>query len=296
MPDQNIQPRPIDHCVLPVADLAEARARYEKLGFTVAPKGVHPFGTVNACIYFADGTFLEPLAQADRKAAWETARLGNVFTARDNAYRYRRSDHGFSAVVFGTDDADADHAEFVQEGFSAGAMLDFSRDLANSAGQSDTASFKLAFAADLRAPDCFFFTCQRVNVPDVDRSALQRHANGAVRLKAVILGAPEATSFGEIVRLVSRGVMKDFKDRWFSFEAANATIEMMNNQEIADRFGVLSSGDRGLQARAIVFGVEDLKATKSYLLSNGVECEKHRGRVFVLPKPGQGAIFAFEAL
>lgn len=290
------EPRPIDHCVLPVADLGEARTRYEKLGFTVAPEGIHPFGTKNACVYLADGTFLEPLAQADEKTVYETARRGNVFTARDIAYRYRRSEHGFSAVVFGTEDAEADHAEFFEAGFSAGQMLEFSRDFIDGSGKTDSASFKLAFAADFRAPDCFFFTCQRVNVPNVDRSALQRHENGVLRLKTVVLGAPEVFTFGPLNRLASHAPMKRFEDRWFLLEAANATVEMMNNQEINHRFGVLSNCDRGLQARAIVFGVADVAATKSYLLSSGIEFEKHRGRVFVLPAPGQGAIFAFEAL
>ena len=58
--------RRIDHCVLPVADLAGARDRLTRLGFTVAPEGRHPFGTHNACVYFADDTFLEPLAVGDR--------------------------------------------------------------------------------------------------------------------------------------------------------------------------------------------------------------------------------------
>ncbi len=56
------QPRTLDHVVLPVASLEVARARYEALGFTVAPNGLHPFGTENCCIYLEDETMLEPLA------------------------------------------------------------------------------------------------------------------------------------------------------------------------------------------------------------------------------------------
>ena len=90
--------RPIDHCVLPVASLKKARDRYTQLGFTVAPKGLHPFGTSNACIYLADGTFIEPLVQHHEGRAREAAGKGNVFAARDIAYRHRRGDHGFSAA------------------------------------------------------------------------------------------------------------------------------------------------------------------------------------------------------
>ncbi len=289
-------PRPIDHVVLPTAKLAAARARLTKLGFTVAPEGRHPFGTKNACVYFADGTFLEPLATAGERRQIEAARKGNVFAARDLAHRFRRGEEGFSAVVFGTEDAEADHAAFVEEGYSAGSMLEFQRDFIDAEGRKDKAAFRLAFAADLRAPDCFFFTCQRIGVPNVDRTALQRHENGAARLKAVVLAAPDPFSFGHLIRTVSNSEIDTFHDNRYSLPVPNGRIEMVTNQTLNENYGMLSANDRGLQARAIVFGVADLKATQSYLRSKGFDCEKYRGRVIVLPAPGQGAIFAFEAL
>jgi hypothetical protein len=287
-------PRPLDHLVLPTASLDVARARLSELGFTVAPTGVHPFGTENACVYFADGTFLEPLAVVDEQKAKDTGQEGNVFTARDAAYRYRRSREGFSAVVFRTDDARKDHADFVGWGLSGGPMLEFSRDFVDADGRADRASFRLAFAADLRAPDVFFFTCQRLNVPDVDRTPLQLHANGVASVKAVVLAAPEASAYGAVVRAVSGADTDRCHDSWFVLKAANASIMMMNNNELRAHFGALSSGDRGLEARGIVFGAADLKTTKSYLASRQIECEKYRERLIVLPAPGQGAIFAFE--
>ena len=60
--------------------LGVARTRLTALGFTVAPNGVHPFGTANCCVYLSDGTFLEPLAIDDAVQANATARAGNVFT------------------------------------------------------------------------------------------------------------------------------------------------------------------------------------------------------------------------
>jgi hypothetical protein len=96
--------RPIDHLVLPTASLEAARARLGALGFTVAPTGVHPFGTINACVYFADGTFLEPLAVGDAALADAAVSAGNVFIARDRLFRLSHGDEGFSALVFGTTD------------------------------------------------------------------------------------------------------------------------------------------------------------------------------------------------
>ena len=71
--------------MLPTASLDVARARLTSLGFIVAPTGIHPFGTENCCVFFADGTYLEPLAIGDEQAAAKAIADGNVFVARDRA-------------------------------------------------------------------------------------------------------------------------------------------------------------------------------------------------------------------
>ncbi len=80
-------PHPLDHLVLPTTSLDCARTRLTSLGFVVAPTGVHPFGTENCCVFFADGTYLEPLAVGDERTAATAVGEGNVFVARDRAYR-----------------------------------------------------------------------------------------------------------------------------------------------------------------------------------------------------------------
>src|SRR5262245_2548519 len=131
---------PIDHLVLPTADLRVAAARLSALGFTVAPVGVHPFGTTNCCVYLAGGTFLEPLAIGDAAAAALAVRAGNVFVSRDAAFRMHDGQEGFSAIVFGTANAVADHERFNRHGISAGEMLEFSRPFVDAAGSSDIAA------------------------------------------------------------------------------------------------------------------------------------------------------------
>src|SRR5689334_10923010 len=127
-------PHSLDHLVLPTASLAAARARLTSLGFIVAPTGIHPFGTENCCVFFGDGTYLEPLAVGDEQAAARAIAGGNVFVARDRLYRASLGDEGFSAVVLGTGNADADHARYVSAGLSAGEVLTFSRAFTDTAG------------------------------------------------------------------------------------------------------------------------------------------------------------------
>lgn len=288
-------PRPVDHCVLPTADLEGARRRLERLGFNVAPDGRHPFGTANCCVYLADGAFLEPLAVVDEEMAWEAARTGNIFVKRHLAYRYRRGEDGFSALVFGTGDAAADHQAFIEEGFSAGDMLEFSRDFVDASGRADKASFRLAFAADLRAPDCFFFTCERVNTPKVDRSALERHANGVTRIKEIAFSAPESGAFAEIALIVSGAPAAQTIGDVTEIEASNAKLALFDNGMFEACFGARSSDDPGLQLRAIVFGSSDIGATGALLADRGIQYKTIGSRLIIQPAPGQGAIFAFEA-
>lgn len=288
-------PRAIDHLVLPTAGLAGARQRLTLLGFSVAPDAEHPFGTGNACVFLADGTYLEPLAVLDEQKLIEAMRNSNVFAARQAAFQFRRGAEGFSAVVFASGDAAADHARFQESGWSAGPPLEFSRDFIDASGNRDTASFKLAFAGDLRAPDCLMFTCQRVNAPKVDRQGLQQHANGVVRLRLVVLAAPRPSSFGLWLTAVSGAtVAQERPGDALVLGAANADLMLMSNEMLQRDFGGVSGGDQGLEARVVVFGVDNLRGTEEYLRANRVAYERHRGRVIVRPAPGQGAIFAFE--
>jgi hypothetical protein len=292
---RSIDPRSVDHCVLPVADLSAARQRLQALGFTVAADALHPFGTGNCCVFFADNTYLEPLAVVDATKAQASAQAGNAFTRRDLAYRYRCGEDGFSALVFKTDDAKADNAGFLNAGISGGQTLEFTRDFTDSSGKSDTASFRLAFAADLRAPDCFFFTCERVRSPQVDRSALQRHANGVTRLKAVMLAAPRAADFADFLSTVAKSEPAVPREQGSEFQAGNARIDLMDDAEFASRFGATPLCDPGLRLRSIVFGVGDLDKLQSLLRQSGASYDKHGSTIAVLPAAGQGAFFMFEA-
>jgi hypothetical protein len=291
----NAAPRPLDHLVLPTASLDTARARLTALGFTVAPVGVHPFGTANACVFFADGTYLEPLAVADERQAGEAERSGNVFVARDSAYRGRRGPEGFSALVFGTDDARADHEAFVSKGVSAGDILDFSRGFADADGNTGTASFRLAFAADSRSPDVFFFTCQRIGVPNVDRGALQAHRNGVTGIKGVLLSAGEPPEFSGIVRAASGAVTSGpAAGPEVRLSARNAAVEIVGDDVLASRYGLEASGNAGLHARAIRFAVHDVAEIASQLTAADIPHDTGEGRLVVPPAPGQGAAFVFE--
>jgi hypothetical protein len=285
----------IDHLVLPVTDIALARERLGKLGFTVAPDARHPFGTENACVFFADRSYLEPLGVASVEESDRTARDGNVFTARDQAFRFRCGSEGLSAIAFSAADAKHEHARFVKGGISAGSVLQFERPVKMPDGTESIAGFRLAFAGDLRAPDFFLFAVERVNPLPADRSALEAHVNGVTGIAEIVLAAPEPSAFGEFVRGVARADAADETGFGVRVPLANTKISLMNPAGLEAYFDLATPDtDRGLRGRAILFHAGDLAVTEAHLAANGVTYTRKGNRILVKPAPGQGVLFAFE--
>jgi hypothetical protein len=286
-------PRPLDHLVMPVTDIRTARERLTALGFTVAADARHPFGTENACVFFSDRTYLEPLGIASEEECRTTAKAGNQFTARNNAFRFRNGPEGLSAVVMGSGDADGDHAAFRAEGLSGGDILQFSRIMKLPDGSEITPTFKLAFAADLRSPDFHGITCQRINVPPADRAALEKHVNGVTGIKAVVLTEPNPRDFEDFLAQVvgQRGSVGS--NAGMSVQSANAEIRILNIEGAHDFPELLVPAERGLRGAQVVFSVGDLTAAETLLASNGVTFNRHHNLLIVPHKPGQGVAFAF---
>lgn len=284
---------PLDHLVLPTADLAVARARLLASGFTVSPRGVHPFGTENCCVYFADGSFMEPLAVGDAQAADMAIADGNVFVARDRKYRERLGDEGFSAVAFGTSNADADHRRYSEAGVSAGARLDFSRPFVDAAGKSDTASFRLAFASGKAASDAFQFSCERVNAPRVDRAALQTHDNSAAAIVEVV-----AIGSNPSAQLRLLGIAADASPapsaETSELILPNAKLSVVTPQDYARRFGLPAADPTDLRFAAVVFSVASLQKLRTVLAQRGIGYDIGDEQIIVAPAPGQGAAFIFK--
>ncbi|RKE84816.1 VOC family protein [Rhizobium sp. AG855] len=296
MTETNPAPRAVDHLVLPVIDLDTARHRFTQLGFTVAADARHPFGTENACVFFGDDTYLEPLAIGSREDCLEAARIGNVFVARDQAFRFRRGD-GLSAIVVKSDDAEADHARFVAEGMSGGDLLRFSREFRFPDGRTVEGSFRLAFAADLRSPDFFAFSCQRVNPLPADRGALLVHANGAVGLARIVLCEDNPSDFQYLLETVLGQRAVTAHSFGLSMATANAIVDALTPEGLAANYGLPNSrSERGLLAAVVVVKSRDLGVTEACLAANGVRYHKTGARLVVAPEKGQGVAFAFEEL
>lgn len=287
-------PPPIDHCVLPVARLNEARRRMSALGFSVAPDAAHPFGTGNACVFFSNGTYLEPLARVDDGRAFEAAAGGNVFVERDKAFRARYGQEGFSAIVLATDDASSDHRRFVEQGISAGAVLEFSRPFTDAGGKAAQASFRLAFAAPPGWPGSFCFTCQRMNPLPVDRSELVRHANGATAVGKILVTAADPQSAGRFFAAFAGSQSSERADGLLDVYLVNGSIQIGAPETLREIYGITVEPSPGPRPVGIVLRCGDQARPRAVLERGGIPFEQTRDHICIAPAPGQGAYLLFE--
>ncbi|WP_225150063.1 VOC family protein [Bradyrhizobium sp. NBAIM08] len=176
-------PRRLDHLVICVHDLQQAALDWQKLGFTLTPTGVHPFGTSNRLAQFSDN-FLELLAVTD-DALVPAAAPGRFSFAAHHRDFLGRSE-GMSMLALHSTDAHADAARFAARRIGAYAPFDFGRDAVLPAGGTARVEFSLAFATDPAMPGIAFFTCEQRHPPELFwKPDYQRHAHGATASPAI---------------------------------------------------------------------------------------------------------------
>ena len=105
----------IDHIVIAVHSLEGAIETYRKLGFTVVQGGKHPYGSRNALIGFADGSYIEL--------------LGFYEECPEHPWWDLLHERGGGLIDFclATDDIRADHAAFRAQGVDCGDLIEGGR-------------------------------------------------------------------------------------------------------------------------------------------------------------------------
>jgi catechol 2,3-dioxygenase-like lactoylglutathione lyase family enzyme len=163
--------RGIDHVVLLVRDLDRARSAYERLGFTLTPRGYHTLGSQNHCIVF-DRDYVELLA------------VPKPHPAMQYFSDFLATGEGLGAIALATDDAEGAQRELVESGVSAEPPLDFSRPVELPGGARD-ARFRIVQLGAGDTPGCRTFLCQHFTPDLVWRDEYRAHAVGVTAIAAV---------------------------------------------------------------------------------------------------------------
>jgi len=176
--------RGIDHVVVLVRDLERARVTYERLGFTLTPRGYHTLGSQNHCIVFGRD-YVELLAVPKPHPAMQ------YFTD------FLAAGEGLGAVALATDDAESAQRELVGAGVTADPPLDFSRPVELPEGARD-AAFRIVQLSPADTPGCRTFLCQHFTPELVWRDEYRAHALGATGIAAlgIIVEDPRSAASG----------------------------------------------------------------------------------------------------
>jgi hypothetical protein len=293
------EPRDFDHFVLPVGVLAEARARFASLGFTVAADAKHPFGTENCCIFLADGTFIEPLAIADRELYDAAINAGNAFVTQDRRFR-ATGQHGFSQLVIKSEDAASDDAHYSAGAVSGGRLLDFSRHFTKADGTQGEVAFRLAFAsppqkagAETNVMSAGFFACEVRKAMPGGRGALVDHANGAKKSIAVIATAADPMAMDGFLEMFLETQSTAGTEVYYP--AASAGLRVMQPDVFHGITGVEPPQTDTFCLAALVIGVVSLDELRIMVRQNNITHHEKPGWLIVPPAAGQPVTLMFQS-
>ena len=284
----------LDHIVLPVSSLNIARERLSALGFTVAPDGHHPFGTQNACVFFENGTYLEPLAIGEQQIYEQEADKGNGFLQRDRAYRQNIGDDGFSLIALTSEDAAAEREDHINLGFDCGPIVAFRRDVVQPDESKKQIAINLFITAQVSSPNLALFSCQWLSDKVFD-PAHKVHANGASGIVSIaVAGGKDDTRhyFQALTGQSGNGHISDMGKN--KLKLANGKINLLSDDELAEIYDLrINNTSTGPQAVAIDLAVSDLFYTAVTLRISGIASKQIGERLVVSPVTGQGYTIAF---
>ena len=248
--------------VIAVADLDQAAADFERLGFTLTPRGRHTMGSENHCAMFASDYFELLAVPTDHPVT----RYYSDFLA---------SGDGLAALALKTDDAAGFHAEMAASGIKAAPPVDFSRPVVLPEGVRD-AAFRITQLDIGETPGGRTFACQHFTREVVWRPEYEHHANGAIGLQSIsVLSDP--THFGATRRayehLFDRAAEGRGDDGWrWRIATGNTPIDVLTPAGFAERYAGLDAAARVLPFfAALHFCVRSVAQTRSVLERSGVE-------------------------
>ena len=274
----------IDHAVVMVKDLDKAAENWKRLGFTVSPRGTHSakMGSGNYTIML-DPDYMEllgVLAETEHNAP------ARAFLAKRG--------EGIERIAFTAVDSAAGAEEIRARGFEPVGPTDFERPVTMPDGSLSAAKFRIFQWPIAEAPGGVrIFACQHKTRETVWIPELMKHANGAKRLKQIlIVSAEPAKDAAHLGRLIDRDA-KAGADGAVAVPSGSdrADFVFLTKDQLARRYPEVSLA--GLPERGgagLVLATSDLAAAEKAAGSSAVRSD---GAVCVTPAAANGTLLVF---
>ncbi|MBR9840977.1 MAG: VOC family protein [Rhodobacteraceae bacterium] len=179
----------IDHPLVCVRNLAEARETYLSLGFLMKPPGMHPWGTSTALVIFRN-QLLELVGIGD-ESLLEGYPAGDFLFGR-HVQHWLDEREGVPLSALNSTDAAADEAAVVARGGHCEGTIEFGRDVIRDDGAPDRTATTLKIFTRPGLPRLSMFACQQHRRDLIEFPKWMDHPNGAHGfVSATILAEPE---------------------------------------------------------------------------------------------------------
>ena len=277
----------IDHAVVMVKDLDKAAETWNRLGFTISPRGTHSahMGSGNYTIML-DPDYMELLG---------------VLTATEHnaparAFLDKRGE-GIERIAFTAVDSTAGAEEIRARGYAPIGPIDFERPVTMPDGSLSAAKFRVFQWPVAEAPGGVrIFACQHKTRETVWIPELMQHANGAKRLRQVLIVTPDpARDAAHLARMIDCEPHSE-ADGAITVPSGGdrADFVYLTRDQLSLRYPEVSLAglpDRG--GAGLVVASADLAATATALGAIGV---RSGGAVCVAPSQATGTLLAFVPL
>ncbi|MFL6836179.1 MAG: VOC family protein [Bradyrhizobium sp.] len=273
----------IDHAVVMVKDLDKGAENWKRLGFTVSPRGTHSahMGSGNYTIML-DPDYMELLGVLTPTEHNSPAR----------AFLENRGE-GIERIAFTAVDSAAGAEEIRARGYVPLGPTDFERPVTMPDGTSSAAKFRVFQWPIAEAPGGVrIFACQHKTRETVWIPELMKHANGAKRLRQVLIVTPEpAEDAAHLASMIDRDARVE-PDGVIAVPSGSdrADFVFLTKSQLSTRYpdvplaGLPERGGAGLVIAA------DLTAAEKALGTTGV---RSAGGIVVPPAAGNGTLLAF---
>jgi hypothetical protein len=272
----------LDHVVVNVHDrMDEARSVYERLGFTLTPRGYHSLGSVNHLAIF--GTDYLELIGTPPGGGGRLDILGWPM--------------GLNGLVWGTDDSAAASAALEGAGVACSPPNEFTRPV-ELQGKARDAVFRTVRLPNEATEAGRLYFCHHLTRDLVWRDEWRRHANGTRGVLEAVIAAADPLRLGrlfgqmfggEAVRPIAGGVR---------LAVGLSRFDVIDPQELSARFGGAAAPALGRREwmAALVLRTQGLDMAEAALRAGGVAlAARTPDRVLVGPEQTMGVTLAFVA-
>ncbi len=273
----------IDHAVVMVKDLDQAADNYRRLGFTLSPRGTHSahMGSGNYTIMF-DPDYMEL--------------LGVLTPTEHNAparANLEKNGEGIERIAFTAVDSAAGAEEIRARGYAPIGPTDFERPVTMPDGTLSAAKFRTFQWPTAEAPGGVrIFACQHKTRETVWIPELMKHANGAKRLKQVLIVTPEPSSDAAHLSRMIDIAGQSAPDGGVAVPSGGdrADFVFLTRDQLGKRHPEVSLAGLPERGGAGLVIAADIASAEKALGATGV---RSGGGICVPPAAGNGTLLAF---